>query len=402
MTRYLHTLVLLLAVLVLPSSCIKEDYVPPQCGTALNLFRYSKQNQSIMTRYLHTLVLLLAVLVLPSSCIKEDYDDCDNVVIYFQYLADGKTNVLNDYITKVDLYVFDGGGHIMGVGHYSEDDCDNVVIYFQYLADGKTNVLNDYITKVDLYVFDGGGHIMGVGHYSEDELKHYAAIPSFRLTPGEKYRVVAVGNAFNRTEVENLTSETDFNKIFIQHPAWGSGEGKVDGHDHNYLGQLDFTMPGYAAIPSFRLTPGEKYRVVAVGNAFNRTEVENLTSETDFNKIFIQHPAWGSGEGKVDGHDHNYLGQLDFTMPGGENFTVYRDTVTLLSAHINVDIEINGLPAPDALGEGGEIPYELRIEESNAQTDFNGDVNMEEKGTCYPALSTEMLIWRRRVPATRL
>lgn len=220
-----------------------------------------------MTRYLHTLVLLLAVLVLPSSCIKEDYDDCDNVVIYFQYLADGKTNVLNDYITKVDLYVF-----------------------------------------------DEGGHIMGVGHYSEDELKRYAAIPSFRLTPGEKYRVVAVGNAFNRTEVENLTSETDFNKIFIQHPAWGSGEGKVDGHDHNYLGQLDFTMPG------------------------------------------------------------------------DENFTVYRDTVTLLSAHINVDIEINGLPAPDALGEGGEIPYELRIEESNAQTDFNGDVNMEEKGTCYPAL----------------
>ncbi len=252
---------------------------------------------------------------------------------------------------------------VLAIGCIKEDydDCDNVVIYFQYLADGETNVLNDYITKVDLYVFDEGGHIMGVGHYSEDELKRYAAIPSFRLTPGKKYRVVAVGNAFNRTEVENLTSETDFNKIFIQHPAWGSGEGKVDGHDHNYLGQLDFTMPG-------------------------RTEVENLTSETDFNKIFIQHPAWGSGEGKVDGHDHNYLGQLDFTMPGDENFTVYRDTVTLYSAHINVDIEINGLPAPDALGEGGEIPYELRIEESNAQTDFNGDINMEEKGTCYPAL----------------
>ena len=205
---------------------------------------------------------------------------------------------------------------VLAIGCIKEDydDCDNVVIYFQYLADGETNVLNDYITKVDLYVFDEGGHIMGVGHYSEDELKRYAAIPSFRLTPGKKYRVVAVGNAFNRTEVENLTSETDFNKIFIQHPAWGSGEGKVDGHDHNYLGQLDFTMPG------------------------------------------------------------------------DENFTVYRDTVTLYSAHINVDIEINGLPAPDALGEGGEIPYELRIEESNAQTDFNGDINMEEKGTCYPAL----------------
>lgn len=66
--------------------------------------------------------MALLVLVLPSSCIKEGFDDCDNVTIYFQYLADGDTDVLYQYMKKIDLYVFDENGHIMGVGHYNEDD----------------------------------------------------------------------------------------------------------------------------------------------------------------------------------------------------------------------------------------------------------------------------------------
>lgn len=56
--------------------------------------------------------MALLVFVLPSSCVKEDFDDCDNVTIYFQYLADGDTDVLYKYMSKVDLYVFDEGGHI--------------------------------------------------------------------------------------------------------------------------------------------------------------------------------------------------------------------------------------------------------------------------------------------------
>lgn len=170
--------------------------------------------------------MTLLVFVLPSSCIKDDFDDCDNVTIYFQYLADGDQDVLYQYMKKIDLYVF-----------------------------------------------DEGGHIMGVGHYNEDELKTFSAKPSFKLTPGRKYKVVAVGNAYERTEVVNLTSETEFNKIYLQHPAWGTDD-------------------------------------------------------------------------DVDGHDHNYIGQEEFFVPSKDEFTVYRDTVTLYSAHVNVNIEINGLPAP--------------------------------------------------------
>lgn len=51
------------------------------------------------------MLMALPVFVLSSSCVKEDLDDCDNVTIYFQYLADGDTDVLYKYMSKVDLYV---------------------------------------------------------------------------------------------------------------------------------------------------------------------------------------------------------------------------------------------------------------------------------------------------------
>lgn len=62
---------------------------------------------------------------------------------------------------------------------------------------------------------------------------------------------------------------------------------------------------------------------------------------------------------------------------------MYRDTVTLYSAHIDTEIEIHGLPAPEA---GSAIPYELSLENSNAQTSFENVINTGEKGTIYPEL----------------
>lgn len=206
--------------------------------------------------------MTLLVLVLPSSCIKEDFDDCNNVTIYFQYLADGDKDVLYQYMSKVDLYVFD------------ED-----------------------------------GHILGVGHYTQDELKNFAAVPSFKLKYGKRYKVVAVGNAYDHTQVVNLESATDFEEIYIQSPYWG--------------------------VPD-----------------------------------------------PVTNHDDNYLGQKEFVMPVQEG-VMYRDTVTLYSSHVDIDIEITGLPAPT---RADDLPINVRIENSNAQTSFNNNINLSEKGTCYPEL----------------
>ena len=200
------------------------------------------------------------------------------------------------------------------------DDCDNVTIYFQYLADGDEDVLYRYMDKVDLYVFDESGHILGSGTYNQEQLSSFAAVPSFKLTPGRRYQVVAVGNAYDATQVVNLDA-------------------------------------------------------------------------TSFDDIFIQHPNWGTGEAVTE-HDHNYMGQQVFQMPEGE-FVVYRDTVTLYSSHIDVDIRVTGLPAPaeaaSMLGvqtrAEGDLPIRLRIENSNAQTSFNNEINQGETGTIYPELS---------------
>ena len=168
------------------------------------------------------------------------------------------------------------------------DDCDNVTIYFQYLADGDTDVLYQYMRRVDLYVFDEGGHLMGTRQYSQDELSSFSAKPSFKLPAGKRYKVVAVGNAYDDTEVVNVNA-------------------------------------------------------------------------TSFDDIFLQHPNWGSAE-KVTNHDHNYLGQSEFFVTGGDG-VITRDTVTLYSSHVNVDVEIHGL----ANAGTSECPYELSIENSNAQ-----------------------------------
>ena len=211
-------------------------------------------------RKIKNIMLMLVALVLATGCIKEDYDDCDNVTIYFQYLADGDTDVLYQYMRRVDLYVF-----------------------------------------------DEGGHLLGTRQYSQDELSSFSAKPSFKLPAGKRYKVVALGNAYDDTEVVNLNA-TSFDDIFIQSPNWGSGE--------------DVTC-----------------------------------------------------------HDHNYLGQKEFFVAGGDG-VMTRDTVTLYSSHVNVSVEIHGLPAP----ANNDIIYQLSIENSNARTSFNNEVDTEEKGTIYPEL----------------
>lgn len=193
------------------------------------------------------------------------------------------------------------------------DECHNVTIYFQYLADGDKDVLYQYMSKVDLYVFDEGGHILGVGSYNQDELTNFKAVPSFKLQPGHRYKVVAVGNPYDHTEVVNYATETDFANIYLQNPAWSDPDIPVTNHDYNYLGQKEFVMPNQEGV-------------------------------------------------------------------------MYRDTVTLYSSHIKVDVEIHGLPAPNVTRQNAEIPYQLSFENSNAQVSFTNEINLSEKGTIYPDL----------------
>lgn len=121
------------------------------------------------------------------------------------------------------------------------DDCDNVVIYFEYLADGDKDVLNQYMDRIDLYVFDEQGKILGQRTYGQDQLSSFSAIPSFKLPPGRRYTVVALGNAHDNTEVINLES-TSLDRIFFQSPGWESSQ-IIAGHDDNYIGGKELSIP---------------------------------------------------------------------------------------------------------------------------------------------------------------
>ena len=204
------------------------------------------------------ILMLLSVVVLAAGCIKEDLDDCWNVSLYFQYLADGNKDVLSQYVEKVDLYVYD------------EEDA-----------------------------------LVAEESYNQDELINFQATPHFRLMPG-RYRVVVVGNAYDRTAVVNKESG-DYDRIYIQHPNWGTDE-VVEGHDHNYIGDAYFEI----------------------------------------------------GADKL-----------------------VRDTVTMESAHVNVEVEIKGAYMGTKADNGG---YTLVFENSNAQTSFENEVNPGAQGNCYPEL----------------
>ena len=185
------------------------------------------------------------------------------------------------------------------------DDCWNVSLYFQYLADGDKDVLAQYVDKVYLFVYNEADELVAKESYNQDELINFQATPHFRLMPG-RYRTVVVGNAYDQTVVVNEASG-DYDHIYIQHPNWGTDE-VVEGHDHNYIGDAYFEI----------------------------------------------------GADKL-----------------------VRDTVTMESAHVNVEVEIKGAYMGTKADNGG---YTLVFENSNAQTSFKNEVNPGAQGNCYPEL----------------
>ena len=76
-------------------------------------------------RCIHTILMLIAVLGLSQSCIKDDRDDCEHVSLYFRYLADTTVNVLPDYMDRVDLYVYNEQNALVQTRTYSKHELKN-------------------------------------------------------------------------------------------------------------------------------------------------------------------------------------------------------------------------------------------------------------------------------------
>ena len=149
------------------------------------------QKKNKMKKLLLYLCMPLASLVLLASCIKEDMSDCERCTLTFYYEGDVNYDIFPQHITSVSLYVF---------------DADNRVVQTKR------------IEQNELRAFQG---------------------TKLNLCPGE-YRVIGVGNQYDKTVVENVSSR-NFSQIIFRHP--NAGKGVVEGNDSLYLGSKNIVIP---------------------------------------------------------------------------------------------------------------------------------------------------------------
>lgn len=125
----------------------------------------------------------------------------------------------------------------------------------------------------------------------------------------------------------------------------------------------------------------DEYTLVTVANASKHTSViEGAAGQRE--QFYLQHPNWYQAGDVVETHDHNYIGEVKISV--SNNGIEHCDTISLRSAHVNMEIEITGLDAP---ATRADIPYTLRIEQSHARINFYNQLSAMGEETIQPTLT---------------
>ncbi len=130
--------------------------------------------------------------------------------------------------------------------HDDTDDCDNtVVLSFSYKGDGNTQIFNEKMSSLDLYVFDGNNQVVeGYGPYrlSASELESQSV--TMKLPTKENYHAVCVGNAdFSVTHRLHEGSVYDTRLMHpVTHPDMSTEGELIDDFDHLYHGELPLEL----------------------------------------------------------------------------------------------------------------------------------------------------------------
>ncbi|MBR4882990.1 MAG: FimB/Mfa2 family fimbrial subunit [Bacteroidales bacterium] len=170
------------------------------------------------------------------------------------------------------------------------EDCETITLAFSYMGDGTMDIFQDKISSVSLYIYGADGSLHQTKTIEQNSLKAFQGT-RLNLNPGS-YTIVGVGNAFDKTTVENATAQ-DHSQIWFCNPA--TGKGVVEGNDSLYLGRQNIVVPEelwYNAELPFR---SSHYKVsytvkgyveetnTKAGESLLELKVNNLLPKTDFN-----------------------------------------------------------------------------------------------------------------------
>lgn len=170
------------------------------------------------------------------------------------------------------------------------EDCETVTLMFSYLGDGTMDIFQDKISSVSLYVYGADGSLHQTKTIGQNSLEAFQGT-RLNLSPGS-YSIVGVGNAFDKTTVENTAAASHSDRWFGNPNI---EKGAVVGNDSLYLGKQQITVPEelwYTAHVPFRSSHYKvSYTVKGyveqtpskASESLLELKVHNLLPKTDFN-----------------------------------------------------------------------------------------------------------------------